>query len=207
VPPRLPDPPCPPPDAPAFHPSPLPAAALHGKRCACKSQNIFHSSELRCQPDQSQYCGHHKKFREEIVAEQKCDCSTVSNTAMQIASPISGIGLLIFHMGTWEISLGEAKQRNLYTSWDNRHTGDAPSNQPYVAGVVPQRNVGLEVSLSRIHEASQVRPPETSNSSRWCSESADVRRMPCQTWNKTVASSVLPPTFPHGTLSRTLQVH
>jgi len=31
---------------------------------------------------------------------------------------------------------------------NNRHTGDAPSNQPKVAGVFPQRNVGLEVNLS-----------------------------------------------------------
>jgi len=29
---------------------------------------------------------------------------------------ILGARLLIFHMGTWGFSLGEAKQRNLYTS-------------------------------------------------------------------------------------------
>jgi len=29
-----------------------------------------------------------------------------------------------------------------------RLDGDAPSNQPKVAGVFPQRNVGLEVNLS-----------------------------------------------------------
>jgi len=29
-----------------------------------------------------------------------------------------------------------------------RHTGDAPSNRPKVAGVFPPRNVGLEVNLS-----------------------------------------------------------
>jgi len=31
---------------------------------------------------------------------------------------------------------------------NNRHTRDAPSNQPKVAGLFPQRNVGLEVNLS-----------------------------------------------------------
>jgi len=41
------------------------------------------------------------------------------------------------------LSLGEAKQRKLYTSEkQNRHTGDAPSNQPIVAGVFLQRNSG-----------------------------------------------------------------
>jgi len=28
----------------------------------------------------------------------------------------SGVQLLVFHMGTWGFSLGEAKQRNLYIS-------------------------------------------------------------------------------------------
>jgi len=35
-----------------------------------------------------------------------------------------------------------AKQRNCTLARNKRHLGDAPSNQPIVAGVFPQRNVG-----------------------------------------------------------------
>jgi len=43
--------------------------------------------------------------------------------------------------GSWDITLGEAKQRNT-PARNKGHTEDAPANQPIVAGVFPQRNVG-----------------------------------------------------------------
>jgi len=52
---------------------------------------------------------------------------------------------------TWNIGRqdGQSRPGMQATVAVNRHTGDAPSNQPKVAGVFPQRNVGLEVkSLS-----------------------------------------------------------
>jgi len=44
--------------------------------------------------------------------------------------------------------LGGQTEEFVHYLRNNRHTGDAPSNQPKVAGVFPQRNVGLDVNLS-----------------------------------------------------------
>jgi len=53
------------------------------------------------------------------------------------------IRLPVFHMGTRGfLFLKEAKQRSCISARHKRHTGDAFSNQPMVAGVSPQRNVG-----------------------------------------------------------------
>jgi len=41
-----------------------------------------------------------------LVISSSCDVSGVR----------SGVQLLVFHMGTWGFSLGEARQRNLYIS-------------------------------------------------------------------------------------------
>jgi len=50
---------------------------------------------------------------------------------------------VILSYGDLGMSLGEAKQRKLYTGRrNNRYTGDAPSNQPKVAGVFSQSIVG-----------------------------------------------------------------
>jgi len=38
-------------------------------------------------------------------------------------------------------------EKSVHWPRNNTHTGDAPSNQPKVAGVFPPRNVGLEVNL------------------------------------------------------------
>jgi len=43
---------------------------------------------------------------------------------------------------------GGQTERIVHQLRNNRHTGDALSNQPKAAGVLPQRNVGLEVNLS-----------------------------------------------------------
>jgi len=38
----------------------------------------------------------------------------------------SGVQLLVFHMGTWGFSLGEANQRNLYISREKTDTLGTP---------------------------------------------------------------------------------
>jgi len=58
-------------------------------------------------------------------------------------------------MGTWRYFLAEGQTENLYTSKKQTHR-DAPSNQPVVAGVSPQRNVGTLNFKSISHLASCV---------------------------------------------------
>jgi len=47
-----------------------------------------------------------------------------------------------------DVFLGETKQRNCTPARNNRHTGDAPSNQPVVAGVSPKNVWYFEVNLT-----------------------------------------------------------
>jgi len=47
-----------------------------------------------------------------------------------------------FNWGPGRFPLGEAKQGNCKPARNKKHTGDAPSDQPIVAGVSPQRKGG-----------------------------------------------------------------
>jgi len=62
-------------------------------------------------------------------------------TDMQSTSLPDGHVLLVFHVGTWGCSPGGGQTEKLDQPKTKRHAGDAPSNQPMVAGVFPQRSV------------------------------------------------------------------
>jgi len=64
-------------------------------------------------------------------------------------SPIPGGSTPGLSHGDPGIFLGGGQtEKFVHLLRNNRHNGDVPSNQPKVAGVFPQRNVGLEVNLS-----------------------------------------------------------
>jgi len=57
-------------------------------------------------------------------------------------APPSSVSILVCHMGTWEFFSGGGQTQEFTPGRNKRHTGDAPSHQPIVAGVFLQRTVG-----------------------------------------------------------------